>query len=138
MNTIKTAPGAAARAKFKIQREGPGGRHTNDHKNIEDIAILPTPDEIACSRNEYLPFLDLSENHVQGLDGLLDRSFLSSVKTRSVSFEMLFALLSNVSRGVMLLVKAPSARIFITMLTLNLWVTTSAKVWLSQSPLISL
>lgn len=63
------------RAKFKLDRGTPGGRHDNDHDDIGDIEILPTPQEISYTQAEYLPVKDLSENHIQGLDGVLDRSF---------------------------------------------------------------
>ncbi|EPE04305.1 hypothetical protein F503_01309 [Ophiostoma piceae UAMH 11346] len=34
---------------------GNGPRHDNDHDDITKISILPTPDEIASDRKEYLP-----------------------------------------------------------------------------------
>lgn len=52
-----------------------GPRHDNDHASIKDIKILPTTAEIAASRNEYLPSLDPSEWHCDGVEGLLDRNF---------------------------------------------------------------
>jgi hypothetical protein len=74
--SLRSNRGAAqTKATFKIEREPPGGRHDNDHENIEKIQILPTPDEISSVHVEYLPVQDASENHLQGIDGLLDRSF---------------------------------------------------------------
>jgi hypothetical protein len=32
----------------------PGGRHDNDHEDINKIAILPTPDEISCTEDPFL------------------------------------------------------------------------------------
>ena len=57
----------------KLSTEGP--RHTNDHAGITDIQILPTAEEIQSLRQEYLPSNDPSENHLPGLEGLLDRQF---------------------------------------------------------------
>ncbi|KAF2434363.1 hypothetical protein EJ08DRAFT_513978 [Tothia fuscella] len=61
----------ATRATFATQRDGPGGRHSNDFVDICEIQIMPKMDEIMSERNEYLPILEES----QGLDGLLDRQF---------------------------------------------------------------
>ncbi|KAJ5338531.1 hypothetical protein N7452_005259 [Penicillium brevicompactum] len=53
----------------------PGGRHNNDFANICQIKIMPSFDEIRCSRTEYLPIVDPSQWHIPGIDGLLDRNF---------------------------------------------------------------
>lgn len=63
------------KAKFIIQQDPPGGRHDNDFADISQIQILPTYAEILCPRQEYLPLIDLSQNHLQGVPGLLDRHF---------------------------------------------------------------
>jgi hypothetical protein len=43
----------------------PGGRHDNDHEDIKNITILPTPDEIKCTED---PFLRRAAD-VEGTDG---------------------------------------------------------------------
>ncbi|KAL8921443.1 MAG: hypothetical protein Q9172_004035 [Xanthocarpia lactea] len=82
MPTAKISKHSATRtATFKLRIDLPGGlsidgpRHDNDHEDIADIQILPTADEIQCSRVEYLPSSDPSNNHLIGLPGLLDRQF---------------------------------------------------------------
>ncbi|KAH7348984.1 hypothetical protein BKA65DRAFT_363572, partial [Rhexocercosporidium sp. MPI-PUGE-AT-0058] len=52
-----------------------GARHDNDHTSIADIQILPTRQEIASPRQEYLPLIDSTQQHLSGLAGLLDRQF---------------------------------------------------------------
>ena len=52
-----------------------GARHDNDHAAIADIQILPTAQEIASQRQEYLPLLAPTQRHLRGLAGLLDRQF---------------------------------------------------------------
>ena len=52
-----------------------GVRHDNDHADIADIQILPTAQEIASLRPEYLPSIDPTQHHLPGLAGLLDRQF---------------------------------------------------------------
>ncbi|TGO16135.1 hypothetical protein BPAE_0516g00020 [Botrytis paeoniae] len=52
-----------------------GARHDNDHASIGDIQILPTAQEIASLRQEYLPLIDSTQNHLSGLAGLLDKQF---------------------------------------------------------------
>lgn len=68
---VDKRPGAT----FIVPREGPGGRHNNDHENFCQIRIMPTLEEISSSRSEYLPETDPMQWHVGGLDGLLDRNF---------------------------------------------------------------
>ena len=53
--------------------EGP--RHDNDHKDITNIKIMPTTQEIQSHRLEYLPFRDPGAWHLSGINGLLDRQF---------------------------------------------------------------
>jgi hypothetical protein len=36
---------------------------------------MPTYDEVVCPDSEYLPHKNPEENHLQGLDGLIDRQF---------------------------------------------------------------
>ncbi|KAI5928601.1 hypothetical protein F4810DRAFT_12223 [Camillea tinctor] len=69
------------RAEFVLRRDlpgkySPGGRrHDNDFDEISKIRILPTESEIASSRAEYLPTNDISQFHVAGIRGRLDREF---------------------------------------------------------------
>ncbi|KAJ5644917.1 hypothetical protein N7507_010928 [Penicillium longicatenatum] len=65
----------ALRHPLSLQRDGPGGRHSNDHANIRDIEIMPSYEEISSTRSEYLPVYDPAQWHLDGLDGLLDRNF---------------------------------------------------------------
>lgn len=68
-------------AAFELQQELPGdlsnngARHDNDHADIASIQILPTAQEIVSTRQEYLPLLESTQNHLSGLAGLLDRQF---------------------------------------------------------------
>ncbi|KFY14961.1 hypothetical protein V491_05834 [Pseudogymnoascus sp. VKM F-3775] len=68
-------------ATFELSQDLPGNlsktgaRHDNDHASIADIRILPTAQEIASQRQEYLPLLDPARHHLLGLAGLLDRQF---------------------------------------------------------------
>lgn len=72
---------SGVRPTFTIAQERPGdlsedgARHDNDSADINDIEILPTMEEIQCSRLEYLPRDDPSEWHVSGVPGLIDRHF---------------------------------------------------------------
>lgn len=52
-----------------------GGRHDNDHADICEVRILPTFAEIKSTSPEYLPTIDGHEDHIGGLDGLVDRNF---------------------------------------------------------------
>ena len=60
---------------FITAREGPGGRHNNDHEDFYHIRIMPSLEEISSSRAEYLPVTDPTQWHVNGINGLLDRNF---------------------------------------------------------------
>ena len=66
---------------FHIERDGPGWlsedgpRHDNDFEDICKISILPTSEEILCSRKEYLPVTDPAQLHIGGIEGLIDRHF---------------------------------------------------------------
>ncbi|KAK3386890.1 hypothetical protein B0H63DRAFT_541000 [Podospora didyma] len=77
-----TRPQAAVtREKFLLRRDLPGNlspdgpRHDNDHTDISKIKILPTYEEIISPRAEYLPTVDPSQWHVDGIRGRLDREF---------------------------------------------------------------
>jgi hypothetical protein len=72
---VPTRRAKAAKASFVMQREPPGGRHNNDFKDISQIEIMPTYDEITSTRAEYLPHKNPEENQEQGLNGLFDRHF---------------------------------------------------------------
>ena len=69
------------RAEFKLERDGPGHlshlgpRHDNDRVNITEIKIMPTSQEILCSRTEYLPTTNLFDHHARGTEALLDHHF---------------------------------------------------------------
>ena len=52
-----------------------GPRHDNDHADIGRIAVMPTADEIRSDRPEYLPTIDPTKIHYEGVAGLLDRQF---------------------------------------------------------------
>ncbi|KAH8663361.1 hypothetical protein BGZ60DRAFT_489915 [Tricladium varicosporioides] len=75
------APQSLLSATFELSQDLPGNlskngpRHDNDHVSIADIQILPTAQEIASSRQEYLPLIDSAQHHLSGLAGLLDRQF---------------------------------------------------------------
>lgn len=56
-----------------LSRDGP--RHDNDHADISKIKIMPTYQEITATRNEYLPTVDSSQWHLQGIRGRVDREF---------------------------------------------------------------
>ena len=68
-------------AAFELSQDLPGNlsnngtRHDNDYASIADIQILPTAQEIASPRQEYLPLIDSTQHHLSGLAGLLDRQF---------------------------------------------------------------
>ncbi|KAI9784988.1 MAG: hypothetical protein M1839_001184 [Geoglossum umbratile] len=68
-------------ATFELSQDLPGNlskdgaRHDNDHASIADIQTLPTAQEIASLRREYLPLIDSTQHHLSGLAGLLDRQF---------------------------------------------------------------
>lgn len=62
-------------AKFVTQKQPPGGRHDNDHADIQGVKIMPTLQEILSPRSEYLPGKDQRGWHLAGLAGLLDRNF---------------------------------------------------------------
>lgn len=69
------------RATFQLSHHLPGelseigARHDNDKIHVDDIQILPTLQEIASARNEYLPQVDPREWHFGGMAGLIDRNF---------------------------------------------------------------
>ncbi|KXX75859.1 NFX1-type zinc finger-containing protein 1 [Madurella mycetomatis] len=69
------------RTEFVLRKDLPGQlsaqgpRHDNDHADIADIKIMPTRDEIAAIRSEYLPTSDPSNFHRPGIHGRLDREF---------------------------------------------------------------
>ncbi|KAK7913879.1 AAA domain-containing protein [Apiospora marii] len=52
-----------------------GPRHDNDHVDIENISILPTPAEITSTSDEYLPTNDTTSFHHPGIRGRIDREF---------------------------------------------------------------
>ncbi|KAL7619742.1 hypothetical protein AAE478_010284 [Parahypoxylon ruwenzoriense] len=78
-----TAPKARApkHASFVLRRDLPGRlsdegpRHDNDFEDITKIRILPTMSEIMSTREDYRPFCDLSQLHLPGIKGLIDRHF---------------------------------------------------------------
>ncbi|KAJ5390631.1 uncharacterized protein N7496_001699 [Penicillium cataractarum] len=68
MNPVTTAA-------FNPLRDNPGGRHDNDHDYSCEIKIMPTVQEIQSTSIEYLPVIDPTQWHIDGLDGLIDRNF---------------------------------------------------------------
>lgn len=85
-SSLPLAPTRSARknnssAAFELDLDLPGSlsnngaRHDNDHASIANIRVLPTTQEIASTRQEYLPIIDSTQNHLSGLAGLLDRQF---------------------------------------------------------------
>ncbi|KAN0083757.1 hypothetical protein V8E54_002845 [Elaphomyces granulatus] len=73
--TVSTSTKNNPDSPFTIHNDPPGGRHDNDFKDISEIKILPTFQEILCPRAEYLPVKDPAQWHLAGVDGLLDRNF---------------------------------------------------------------
>ncbi|TDZ35092.1 NFX1-type zinc finger-containing protein 1 [Colletotrichum spinosum] len=77
----RTATSTGAMAEFILDQDLPGAlsrrgrRHDNDHSSIVDIKLMPTHQEIMSTRDEYLPTMNSSQHHLQGLPGLLDRHF---------------------------------------------------------------
>ena len=71
----------AAFAGLEIGIDGPGRlstqgpRHDNDHEDICNIQIMPTPEEIRSTRLDYLPTTNITKLHIGGIKGLLDRQF---------------------------------------------------------------
>lgn len=77
----QSTPQYTLTAAFELSQDLPGNlsnngaRHDNDHASIADVRILPTAQEIASQRQEYLPFINTTQHHLPGLAGLLDRQF---------------------------------------------------------------
>jgi hypothetical protein len=73
--------GTASKPVFSLKRSLPGRlangrpRHNNDFDTIENIQVMPTPEEILSPHAEYLPLQDPSTWHKKGVEGLLDRHF---------------------------------------------------------------
>ncbi|MCJ1464386.1 hypothetical protein MMC07_002999 [Pseudocyphellaria aurata] len=54
----------------------PGDRHDNDRRDITEISILPTEDEIRSERIEFLPSTSIDQPHfLDGVERLLDTHF---------------------------------------------------------------
>jgi len=72
---------SVAREQFLLRQDLPGtlsadgARHDNDSADITKIRILPTYEEIMSTRTEYLPTIDSSQWHINGIHGHLDREF---------------------------------------------------------------
>jgi hypothetical protein len=68
-------------ATFEIDANLPGRllegspRHGNDLKDISDIEILPTRNEVESQSAEYLPAHSPRQLHLTALQGLIDRQF---------------------------------------------------------------
>lgn len=41
----------------------PGGRHDNDHLDMQTISLMPTASELLCDQEEYLPSTDFRQPH---------------------------------------------------------------------------
>ncbi|CAG7918432.1 unnamed protein product [Penicillium olsonii] len=76
-NELPLRPPVAPRRMLQTPEitDSPGGRHNNDFDDICRIKIMPSYDEIRCSRPEYLPTVDPTQWHLEGAEGLLDRNF---------------------------------------------------------------
>jgi hypothetical protein len=48
---------------YTIGLSVPGGRHDNDHLNLQDISIMPTADELLSDQEDYLPSTDFRQPH---------------------------------------------------------------------------
>ena len=48
---------------FPVELDPPGGRHDNNHYDITEIKILPTPQEISSTDPNYLPSTDCRQPH---------------------------------------------------------------------------
>ncbi|KAI0904565.1 hypothetical protein F4823DRAFT_203748 [Ustulina deusta] len=81
LSRAPTTQSIGSRAEFTLPKNLPGRlsasgpRHDNDRANITEIKILPTHDEVASARGEYLPSNDPSSFHLPGIVGRLDREF---------------------------------------------------------------
>jgi len=77
----QSTPQSLLSATFELSQDLPGNlsnngaRHGNDHAKVADIQILPTAQEIVSSRQKYLLLIDLTQHHLSGLAGLLNRQF---------------------------------------------------------------
>ncbi|KAI0880453.1 P-loop containing nucleoside triphosphate hydrolase protein [Annulohypoxylon maeteangense] len=56
-----------------LSKRGP--RHDNDFEDIGNIRILPTMSELMSDRQDYRPMRELSQLHLPGIQGLIDRHF---------------------------------------------------------------
>ena len=82
-NYLSQFPRNSLRTTHLIVDDGPGQlskqgpRHDNDHISVKDIRILPTTDEILCTRIPYMPRSDtFAPHHLPcGQDKLLDVQF---------------------------------------------------------------
>ncbi|KAI1454603.1 P-loop containing nucleoside triphosphate hydrolase protein [Annulohypoxylon moriforme] len=79
-NTLPN-PHSPNHATFTLARDLPGAlskegrRHDNDFEDISKIRILPTMSELMSTRQDYRPMNDLSQLHLPGIQGLIDRHF---------------------------------------------------------------
>jgi len=64
-----------SKAEFVQNQELPGGRHDNDHSNIENIKVLPTFGEISSKQPEYLPLHSQDRDDLTSFEALVDRHF---------------------------------------------------------------
>ena len=82
-NFLSQSPRLVQTNKCVFDNDGPGtlsskgARHNNDHLDIVDIQILPTTDEILCSRPPYMPQKDDHTPHryLPGQRRLMDVNF---------------------------------------------------------------
>ncbi|KAI1771545.1 P-loop containing nucleoside triphosphate hydrolase protein [Hypoxylon cercidicola] len=104
-------PPAQEHATFSLRRDLPGKlspdgpRHDNDSDDITEIRILPTMSEIMSNRSDYRPVYDLTQLHLSGIQGLIDRHF------RLLRENMVGPLKEYVSEELKVLETAPSDRI---------------------------
>jgi hypothetical protein len=60
---------SAVDVSWAFQHNLPGGRHDNDHLHYRDIALLPTPAELACGESPYLPLASKANAFLRGREG---------------------------------------------------------------------
>lgn len=48
---------------YQLDYIEPGSRHDSDKRNISDVVISPTKDDILCEATDFLPFTDLDQPH---------------------------------------------------------------------------
>jgi hypothetical protein len=68
--------GLAPSLVYPVELPTPGGHHDNDRKDIREISVFPTPEELLSNDVEYLPSTDFRQPHF--LDPDATRRYLDS------------------------------------------------------------